>query len=30
VFVVAVLPLNAMAKVHKNLLREPHKALFTG
>ena len=30
VFVVDDLPRNAMGKVQKNLLREQHKALFTG
>ena len=30
VFVVGDLPRNAMGKVQKNLLREQHKALFTG
>jgi malonyl-CoA/methylmalonyl-CoA synthetase len=30
VFVVDELPRNAMGKVQKNLLREQHKALFTG
>jgi malonyl-CoA/methylmalonyl-CoA synthetase len=30
VFVVADLPRNTMGKVQKNLLREQHRALFTG
>jgi malonyl-CoA/methylmalonyl-CoA synthetase len=30
VYVVAELPRNAMGKVQKNLLRDQHRALFTG